>query len=179
MHIPHGFMRLTTGKMSSREGNTITARGFLADVIEGATERNDDPIVAEQVAVAAIKYMILRQAPGGDIVFDPGQSLSLEGDSGPYLQYAYVRALKILSYESKSGGDAKPDAPYLVERLIIRFPEVCSRAERERAPHYIAQYLTKLASEWNSFYANEQVLGSPEEQYKQQMAKAFANTMKN
>ena len=70
-HIPHGFMRLTTGKMSSREGNTVTARGLLAEVIEKAREKNEDPIVAEQVAVAAIKYMILRQAAGGDIIFYP------------------------------------------------------------------------------------------------------------
>jgi len=178
VHVPHGFMRLTSGKMSSREGNTITAKELIADVIEKAREKNDDPLVAQAVAVAAIKYMILRQAPGGDIVFDPEKSLSLEGDSGPYLQYAYVRAKKILSYESKSpDGTSTPAQSYDIERLIVRFPEVCARAERERAPHHITQYLTRLAGEWNSFYANEQVLGSPEEAYKQRVAKAFASTM--
>lgn len=176
-HIPHGFLRLTTGKMSSREGNTVTARAFISDVIEQAKRKNEDPLIAEAVAVAAIKYMILRQAPGGDIVFDAEKSLSLEGDSGPYLQYAYVRAKKILSYESENAGEKVPDAPYLIERLIIRYPEIAARAAREHAPHHIAQYLTKLASEWNSFYASEQVLGSPEEAYKQRLAKAFANTM--
>lgn len=178
-HIPHGFMRLTTGKMSSREGNTVTARGLLAEVIEKAREKNEDSIVAEQVAVAAIKYMILRQAAGGDIIFDPEQSLSLEGESGPYLQYALVRARKILSYGESTGGEEVPAEPYTIERLVIRFPEVAARAAREHAPHYVAQYLTMLASAWNSFYASEQVLGSPEEAYKQQMAKAFATTMEN
>lgn len=178
-HIPHGFMRLTTGKMSSREGNTVTARGLLAEVIEKAREKNEDPIVAEQVAVAAIKYMILRQAAGGDIIFDPEQSLSLEGESGPYLQYALVRARKILSYGESTGGEEVPAVPYALERLIIRFPEVAARAAREHAPHYVAQYLTALAAAWNSFYASEQVLGSPEEAYKQRMAKAFATTMEN
>ncbi len=178
-HIPHGFMRLTTGKMSSREGNTVTARGLLAEVIEKAREKNEDPIVAEQVAVAAIKYMILRQAAGGDIIFDPEQSLSLEGESGPYLQYALVRARKILSYGESTGGEEVPAVPYALERLIIRFPEVAARAAREHAPHYVAQYLTALAAAWNSFYASEQVLGSPEEAYKQRMAKAFAVTMEN
>ncbi len=178
-HIPHGFMRLTTGKMSSREGNTVTARGLLAEVIEKAREKNEDPIVAEQVAVAAIKYMILRQAAGGDIIFDPEQSLSLEGESGPYLQYALVRARKILSYGESTGGEEVPAEPYAIEHLIIRFPEVAARAAREHAPHYVAQYLTTLAAAWNSFYASEQVLGSPEEAYKQRMAKAFATTMEN
>ncbi len=178
-HIPHGFMRLTTGKMSSREGNTVTARGLLSEVIEKAREKNEDPLVAEQVAVAAIKYMILRQAAGGDIVFDPEQSLSLEGESGPYLQYALVRARKILSYSESTGGQEVPAEPYAIERLLIRFPEVAARAAREHAPHYVAQYLTQLASAWNSFYASEQVLGSREEAYKQKVAKAFATTMEN
>ncbi len=177
-HIPHGFMRLTSGKMSSREGNTVSALSLIMDVTEKAQEKNEDPLIAQRVAVAAVKYMILRQAPGGDIIFDPEKSLSLDGDSGPYLQYAYVRALKLLTYEGQ-GGDATPHAPYLIERLIIRYPEAAARAGRERAPHHVAQYLTQLAAAWNSFYASEQVLGSPEEAYKQQVAKAFATTMKN
>jgi arginyl-tRNA synthetase len=178
-HVPHGFMRLTTGKMSSREGNTITAKDFINEVIEKAKEKNEDPVIAEVVAVAAVKYMILRQAPGGDIIFDPEKSLSLEGDSGPYLQYAYVRAKKLLSYDAETAGEKIPNAPYLIERLIVRFPEVAARAAREKAPHHVAQYLTRLAGEWNSFYANEQVLGSEEEVYKQNVARAFATTMKN
>lgn len=176
-HISHGLLTLTTGKMSSRLGNTITAAGLLSDVIEKAAERNEDPLVAQQVAVGALKYMILRQAAGGGVVFDPEKSLSLEGDSGPYLQYALVRAKKLLTYDAGSNGQDIPSEPYLIERIIVRFPEVAARAERERAPHHVAQYLTQLSSAWNSFYANEQVLGSPEEAYKQKVARAFANTM--
>lgn len=177
-HIPHGFLRLTSGKMSSREGTVITANDLIKEVVETAKEKNEDPLVAEQVAVGALKYMILRQAPGGDIVFDPEKSLSLDGDSGPYLQYALVRALKVLSYESKSGGDAVPETPYVIERLLLRFPGVAARARADSAPHHITQYLTQLAGAWNGFYATEQILGSPEEAYKQRIAHAFANTMK-
>jgi arginyl-tRNA synthetase len=176
-HASHGLLTLTTGKMSSRKGNIITARELIQEIVEKASERNTDPVIAEQVAIGALKYMVLRSAPGSSITFDPDKSLALDGDSGPYLQYAYVRAKKILSYEDGSGGDAQPDAPYDIERLLIHFPEIVERAERERAPQHIAQYLTELASSWNSFYASEQVLGSPEEAYKQRMARAFANTM--
>lgn len=179
-HVPHGFLRLTSGKMSSREGNVITATELINEVMQKASEKNEDPLIAEAVALAAVKYMILRQASGGDIIFDMEKSLSLEGESGPYLQYALVRAKKILSYASAGEvGDAVPDAPYVIERLIIRFPEVVAHAIAERAPHHIAQYLTKLAGAWNSFYVSEQVLGSAEEAYKQQVAKAFATTMEN
>lgn len=179
-HIPHGFLRLTTGKMSSREGNTVTAKGLLTEVLEKAKEKNEDPVIAEQVAIGAVKYMILRQAPGNDIIFDEEKSLSLEGDSGPYLQYALVRARKILSYNSDGAlGTDVPNTPYPLERVLIHFPEVVARAAEEHAPQYLTHYLTELASAWNSFYASEQVLGSPEEAYKQRVARVFALTMEN
>lgn len=178
-HIPHGFLRLTSGKMSSREGNVITATALVNDIVAKASEKNPDPLVAEQVAIGAIKYMILRQAAGGDIIFDSEKSLSLDGDSGPYLQYALVRARKILAYNEGKGGSEIPSEPYAIERLIIRYPEVAKRARAELAPHQVAQYLTELAGAWNAFYATEQVLGSPEEAHKQKVAKAFATTMEN
>jgi arginyl-tRNA synthetase len=179
-HVPHGFLRLTSGKMSSREGNVITADELIGEVMKRASEKNEDPLIAEAVALGAIKYMMLRQAAGGDIIFDIEKSLALDGDTGPYLQYALVRARKILSYATEAETDATaPEKLYGVERLIVRFPEVCAEAVRERAPHKITQYLTKLASEWNSFYASEQVLGSEGEAYKLILAKAFATTMEN
>lgn len=179
-HIPHGFLRLTTGKMSSREGNVVTGAGLIEDVTKSASERNDDPLVAQAVAIAAIKYMILRQAPGGDIVFDPEKSLSLEGDSGPYLQYALVRAKSILAaVETKPEAGDAPESVFDIERLIIRFPEVVRRAEQLRGPHIVTQYLTQLASEWNSFYANNRIIGGEYEAYKLLLARAYAQTMEN
>ncbi|MBU2158744.1 arginine--tRNA ligase [Patescibacteria group bacterium] len=177
-HVPHGLLRLTSGKMSSRKGNIITASELLADMVNSASEKNADPLVAEQVAVAAVKYMILRQAPGGDIVFDPEKSLSLEGDSGPYLQYALVRAKSVIAQSTveADAGDA-PENPYTLERLIIRFPEVVRKAEVLRAPHQITQYLTHIAGEWNSFYAQERIRGGAHEAYKLVVAAAFVRTM--
>jgi arginyl-tRNA synthetase len=179
VHVPHGFLRLSTGKMSSREGNVVTATSLVKDVTEKTLEKSEDPLIAGQVALAAIKYSILRQSAGSDIIFDFDKSLSLEGDSGPYLQYALVRAKKILSYANTDAGNEQPAEPYRIERLMLHFPDVVARAERERAPHHVAQFLTELAAAWNSFYASEQVLGSPEEAYKQRMARAFARTMQN
>ncbi len=179
-HVPHGFLRLTTGKMSSREGNTITAAQFIASVIETALEKNEDPLIAEQVALGAIKFMVLRQSPGQDIIFDPKESLSLTGDSGPYLQYALVRARKILAYESDgAAGDVVPKEPYAIERFIMHYPEVVQRAAAALAPNLLVTYLLELAASWNAFYAQEQVLGSAEERYKQRVARAFAATMTN
>lgn len=178
-HVAHGFMRLSSGKMSSREGNTITARKFLADVVATASEKNPDPLVAEQVAVGAIKYMVLRQSPGQDIVFDPEKSLSLTGDSGPYLQYALVRAKSVLAQEANAMNDGPPEVPYLLERLIMHFPGVVARATREISPNLLVTYLTELAGEWNSFYAQERIVGGAHETHKLMLARAFVNTMQN
>jgi arginyl-tRNA synthetase len=179
-HIAHGLLQLTTGKMSSRKGNVITAAELISSLIEAALERSADPVVAEQVAIGALKYMILRSAPGGNIIFDPEKSLSLDGDSGPYLQYACVRAASILASAKKPQSVIEvPAETYDVARLITRFPEVAARAERERAPHHVTQYLTQLAGEWNSFYAKERIIGGEYEAYKLSLAQAFVTTMKN
>ncbi len=82
-HVPHGLLQLTTGKMSSRKGNVITAAELIHDLIEQAAVRNSDPVVAQQVAIGALKYLVLRSAPGANVIFDPEKSLSLDGDSGP------------------------------------------------------------------------------------------------
>jgi len=187
VHIPHGFLRLSTGKMSSREGTVITASELLKDVILRASKKNPDLIVAEQVAVGAIKYMVLRQSPGADIIFDPDKSLSLEGDSGPYLQYALVRALSVLRTAGEKldvvdepilTQDA-PETPYEIARLIVRFPGTIERAEKLFAPNMLVTYLTELASAWNSFYAKERIVGGEYEAHKISLARAFAQTMKN
>ncbi len=178
MHVPHGFLRLTSGKMSSREGNVITAEGLLKEVSAKASEKSEDPLIAEQVAIGAVKFMILRQSPGQDIIFDPEKSLSLEGDSGPYLQYALVRANSILQKveETKGGGGTIVNE---LSRLIGHYPNVAARAARELAPNLLVNYLLELAGEWNSFYARERILGEADEAAKLELVRAFAQTMTN
>lgn len=181
-HVTTGFLKLSSGKMSSREGNIITAAGLIEDVIKRASEKNADPLIAKQVAIGAIKYMILRQAPGSDIIFDTEKSLSLEGDSGPYLQYALVRAKSVLSQAVSGKQEAVSSSPgesYPIERRIIHFPEVVARATRALSPNLLVNYLTELASEWNSFYAAERIIGGAGEAHKLLVARAFAQTMGN
>lgn len=181
-HLVTGFLKLTSGKMSSREGNVITAGAFIKEVIEKANEKNADPLIAEQVAIGAIKYMILRQAPGSDIIFDEEKSLSLEGDSGPYLQYALVRARSVLarvSNKQQPTHNTAPVEPARIERIILHYPEVVARAAHELAPNLLVNYLTELAGEWNSFYAQERIIGGAHEAHKLLVARAFVQTMTN
>jgi arginyl-tRNA synthetase len=182
-HVPHGFLRLTTGKMSSREGNVITADALIREVLLKAAEKNEDPLIAEQVAIGAIKYSILRSSAGSDIVFDMEKSLSLDGDSGPYLQYATVRAKSVIANAENQAHNSDKEKintkPFTLERLIVRFPEVVQEAQKNLAPHTIAQHLLQLASEWNSFYAQERIIDSADEARKIEIAKAFVTTMEN
>jgi len=173
-HLSHGMLRLPTGKMSSRTGDVITAEELIEDVKKRV---KDD----EQVAIGAIKYMILRQAIGNDIIFDIEKSVSTEGDSGVYLQYAYARTNSLLEKAGKTGDTNAPrENTHEIEHLLYRFPEVVERAGKEYAPHYITTYLTELAGSFNNFYAHEQVLGdSPESEYRLAIVEAFNIVIKN
>lgn len=151
-HIPTSFLRLTTGKMSSRKGNVITGESLLEDLTKVARGRED-------VAVGATKYAVLKQGSGKDIVFDPEKSLSLEGNSGPYLQYALVRARALLRHAANAKVvEPEPAGPAPVERLIVHFPEVVERAVHELEPHHVTTYLTELAGAFNSWYASERMI---------------------
>ena len=178
-HIPHGFLRLPEGKMSSRTGNVFTARALIALSEEKAKEKNEDMMSARAVAVGAIKYAILKQKAGNDTVFNTAQALSLEGDSGPYLQYALVRAKSVLRNASLSHNEDIPSVSYEIEHLIHRFPEIVTRAQEAHAPHHITQFLTELAGAWNTFYAKEKIIGGAYEAHKLLIARAFVVTMEN
>ena len=190
-HIPTGFLTLTTGKMSSRKGNVLTGESLLEEMEEAArvkaAETRTDNLeeLAEQVAVAALKYQILRQGVGSNIVFDKERALSFEGDSGPYLQYTIARINSVIEKATNAGVDVMPvvvpkDA-YDVEKLVYQFPEVIVTALKERAPHKVAGYLTELASAFNSFYAGEKIADDSDEfaPYKVAIARAVATTLKN
>jgi len=196
-HITNGFLTPTTGKMSSRKGNVITGESLIADLVEVAKARaaesraDDHEKLAEQIAVAAIKYQILKQSSGKDIVFDRERALSLEGDSGPYLQYAYARTnavivkaheqgvLPPLAGEGWGGVEDFGVADTLV-RLLHRFPEIVEYAASELEPHIVAQYLLHLASAFNSWYAQEQILdGTPAAAHKVAVTEAVNRTLKN
>ena len=103
-HIGHGMLTLSTGKMSSRTGKVIAAEDLLNDIAQLVKDKlkdEGDDKTADIIAVAAIKYSILKQVVGKDIIFDKEQSISFEGDSGPYLQYSYVD----ISFRWASGCD--------------------------------------------------------------------------
>ncbi len=175
-HYSHGMLRLPTGKMSSRTGDVITAESLIGDtkekaltkIKEGDFSDTEKDAIGESVAIGAIKYSILRQAAGKDIIFDFEQSLSFEGDSGPYLQYTYARTRSLLAKSEVTPRVVfgVTDEVPLLHKHILRFPEVVLRAQVMREPHHVATYLIELAREFNAFYAYNQVIGSSDEAQK-------------
>ncbi len=172
-HVAHGMLRLPTGKMSSRTGDVITAEFLLAEAMKA---RED---VTEPIAVAAIKYSILKQAPGRDIIFDLEKSLSFLGDSGPYLQYTAVRAQSILAKAPNLAVELVAEDATAVEKLLIRFPDLAAFAAQELAPNYIVTYLLELASAFNAYYAQNRIIGSENENYRLALTAAVAQVLKN
>jgi arginyl-tRNA synthetase len=190
-HLSHGMLRLPTGKMSSRTGDVITAESLIEQVKEKILDKIKDRNfsdeekmeLAEMVAIGAIKYSILRQAIGGDIIFDFDKSISFEGDSGPYLQYTCVRANSVLQKASHFAPVERPDNFEIteLEKHLYRFEEVVERAGLEYAPHYIVTYLTELASIFNSFYANNKIIDENDfaSPYKIALTAATAHILKS
>ncbi|NQV88501.1 MAG: arginine--tRNA ligase [Parcubacteria group bacterium] len=192
-HLSHGMLKLTSGKMSSRDGNVITGESLIYEMEEEVFLKmkgrnfndNEKGKIAEDVGVASIKYSILRQSVGKDIIFDPEKSISFEGDSGPYLQYAYTRASSVLqkAKTDKMKASVKKNNGIVsdLEKILYRFPEVVDMAGKEYLPSGIVTYLTELAGTFNSFYAKTKIIDKEnvDSPYRIALTKAFVMVMGN
>ncbi len=167
-HLSYGMVNLKTGKMSSREGSVVYADDLMDELKEKALNKikavkiskiskKEEDGVAEKVAQAAFKYGILKYSRNSEILFDPQESLSLEGNSGPYLLYTYARCQSVLEKSKEKELEIEPELQLnSLERNISRhlshFPYVLETAAGEFSPSILAKYLFELAEKYNSFY---------------------------
>jgi len=180
-HLTHGMVKLKGGiKMSSRLGNILRA----VDVLDAAAEANQLATGKNDVDVelGAVKYAFLKQRTGGDIIFDPESSIKLEGNSGPYLQYAHARARSILS--KKTLTDKQPIINLEgferdLTRKVGEYQSIVSQAVTELMPHYICTYLYELAQVFNRFYEQNKVIDDQRENIRLQLVEAYANTLRS
>lgn len=179
-HLTHGMVKLAGGeKMSSRKGNILRA----VDVIEAARAANAEVAKQsnEQSTLAAVKYAFLKTRIGGDIIYSPAESVAIEGNSGPYLQYAHARARSILSKVEVA--DVPADGFETDERSLLRklgeYSEVVEQAVESLMPHLITTYLYELAQNFNRFYEHNRVANDPREAIRAQLVQAYADTLKN
>jgi arginyl-tRNA synthetase len=181
-HLSHGFVSLKSGKRSSRQGNICTAGHLLAEVESAVNEQYPDSKLQEQMTVGAVKYAFLKHRLGGDLIFDVKESISLEGSSGPYLQYAHARARSILAKaESGRPADIKEldESERSLARKISEYPEVIEKAAVELMPHHVCVYLYELAQSFNSFYEKCRIIGDERESTRLGLVEAYAQVLKS
>jgi len=182
-HITHGMLKLKGGmKMSSRKGNILKATDIL-DAAEEASQKISKQ-KNELVMIGAVKYALLKQRIGADIIYDPEESVSLAGNSGPYLQYAHARAYSILNKSSAKDYELVDDYQFdewerNVVLKISEYPGITKKAAFELMPHHICVYLYELAQTFNRFYEKDRVIGSDKEPLRLILVKTYADVLSN
>ena len=174
-HLSYGLTRLPQGKMSTRSGDLITAEEILAeayDLAEGVIKNKDaqskpDKNLIKAVAVGALKWNDLKVARESEVIFNWEHLFSVEGNTGPYIQYSYARTQNILAKASSSDKTSYFDSTALIHptevailRQLVHFPEVVQDAGNAYAPHLICQFAFELAQNFSRFYEAVPVLAS-------------------
>ncbi|MEW5996348.1 MAG: arginine--tRNA ligase [Candidatus Micrarchaeota archaeon] len=194
IHLAHEHVTLPEEKLSGRTG---TWKGYTADeLLEESMRRakekiskdvpeNEKDAIARAVGEGAIRYSFVRTTPEKKLVFKWEEALSLEGNSGPYLQYAYVRAIKIMEKaEDKPVISAKyafqPEEKKLIRELCA-FPELVEKSASAFRPHLIADYSYMLSELFSKFYTLHPVLKAEKDVRKTRLAiaKSFETVLGN
>ena len=175
-HLSYGMVDLPSGKMKSREGTVVDADDLIYDLIDTVkhtTESLDkyksnnetlDFDEYKKIALGALKYYILKVDPKKNILFNPEESIDLSGNTGPFIQYAYVRIQSILKKVNKH---IQIDKSYQLNekekeviKTIYEYPSVIITSYKELSPALIANYLYDLVRNYNSLYQNYHILNS-------------------
>lgn len=190
VHIGHGLYRFADKKMSTRKGNTI----WLTDVLDEAKERasqlgkgsdndlsNDD---LESIGIGALKWNDLKRDPKQDIVFSWDDILTMNGDSGPYMQYTYVRCKSVIKDQDINTWQIPQsinDDEMLLLRMLVKYPITIASAAQNYAPNILCVYLFKLAQQYNSFYQKYSILKSEEseKQFRLALSMGVAQVIQN
>jgi arginyl-tRNA synthetase len=181
-HTGHGIVKLRGGrKMSSRRGEVL--RGV--EVLDQLEEMISESYQTEQtpaVALAALKYAYLKPRIGGDIIFDIEESINMEGDSGPYIQYAHARGRSVLNkvgeHASVEISDFNDNERTLATK-ILQYPFVTAKAVSELAPHHVCAYLYELAQQFNRFYEHNRIVGDERQNERASLVSAYVQVLKN
>ncbi len=178
-HLSYGMISLPSGKMKSREGTVVDADDVIEEVENLALievnkrypelENDEKKRRAEIIGLASVIFYLLKYNPIKGFVFKPDESISFEGETGPYIQYCYARIVSIISKSrEKITTDINWDLlshekeKFLIKQLVY-FPEIIDTAENTYSIHLIPQYLLSLCQAFNSFYTSCQVISNNKE----------------
>lgn len=173
-HLSYELVTLKEGKMASRLGNVILYRKLRDEVIEKVLEEmkdremEDKEKIAKSVGIGAMKYAMLKVSPEKVIFFDREEALKLEGNTGPYLQYAFTRCSGILRKSKKWKAVYKikelNEHEAVLVKTLSRFSQMIEQSSNELKPNHICNYVYELATAFNNFYEKCSVIKADSEQ---------------
>ncbi len=175
-HLPYGMVDLPTGKMKSREGTVVDADDLIDDVIGEATSATEErgeiaglsaeeqKEVLRKIGMAALKFFIIKVNPQKRMIFDPKASVDMRGQTGPYIQNAFVRIQSILrnadTIEGKKNWDGydiqDQEKQFLSD--LMGFPVLIDNAAHQFDPSLIANYCYNLAQDFHRYYHDVRIL---------------------
>lgn len=178
-HLSYGMVDLPSGKMKSREGTVVDADDLIEEVARTAGEiseelgKLDGYSDAEKkelykiIGLGALKYYILKVDPKKRILFDPKESVDFQGNTGPFIQYTYVRIQAILRKAKElkvpssitENRELHPKEKELL-KIVQEYPATIQLAATQKSPAIIANYTYDLVKEYNSFFQQVQILGT-------------------
>lgn len=177
-HLTHGIVKLEGGaKMSSRKGNILRAEDILDSALKAYQEETSSS--NWDAVLAAIKYAFLKQRIGGDIIYNPKDSVNITGNSGPYLQYSHARAKSIVNKSDLAPNYVPDETERELLKKLDQYKDVLNLSVNDLMPHYLANYLFELSQIFNSFYEKERVIGSSRQEYRVRLVAAYAQVLKN
>ena len=204
-HLNYGMVDLPSGKMKSREGTVVDADDLVEEVIEEAriasSERGEtaelpkeeQEDIIRKIGLAALKYHIIKVSPKKRMVFDPKESVDLQGQTGPNIQYAYVRVSSVVRKAYAMGLEKSAwqkqavayEKLHDIEKQLIgqlyRFPEVIETAAKEYDPSAIANYNYDLAKGFHKFFSELSILKAESDEaraFRLELCQAIANVLK-
>lgn len=180
-HLAYGMVDLPSGKMKSREGTVVDADDLIADVVGEATKLAEEKgdisslgpeeqrDICRRVGLAALKFFILKVNPHKRMIFDPQASVDLQGQTGPYIQNAFVRIKSIdrkseyATNESFSTYDTIQESEKVLLNQVFIYPELVRKSAADYDPSIIAGYCYDLAKSYHRFYHDLPILGAEDE----------------
>ena len=178
VNIPTGTVKLTTGKMSSRNGEVVEIAWLFDQMADAIRTRGAEP--TEMIIAGAMRYQFLRVKIGSDVVFDVHDSVSITGNSGPYLQYAHARARSILRKATTIARDDQAALDESERHLALKMTEYSdciAEASKLLQPHIVCTYLYELAQAFNRFYEKSRIIGDDRQDIRLVLVEQYANIL--
>lgn len=191
-HLSYGMVELPEGKMKSREGNVVDADNLIKDVQKLVKkELNKREKLSKKelekrsliISLASIKYMLLKTDIKKNMLFNPKESVSFEGNAGPYLLYTYARSCSILKKAKNYSSNIKIKNLEKQENKLLtklnNFTDIFSKAKENLNPFLIANYSYELCKTFNEFYHSCPVIDSEKKDFRLSLVKCFKIILKN